>query len=170
VFHLDGPDLEGRLGRLDVLHSAYHRFVSDITGDAAIRACLDEHLLSWTRLLCIELRFDTDEAAREAVLCLREDGMGAADVARLAGAGMSEVSLLLEEVDSSLSSVLIGAHPGDVLGPLADGASAHRILVVTNRKPPSVDDPAVCHRARALIVAAAVERLTAGEVRWHGAL
>lgn len=163
-------DLPARLGRLVDLESAYERFVSDVTTDVALGACLDEHRLGWLRFRCLELRFTDENVGREAVLCLREDGLKPEAVARLAGAGLRAVTIDLEHADRSLAPLLVAARRGDVVGPLPGDGGTSRLLVVSERIPPLPDDPGVLERARAEIVRAALEPLVAGTVRWHDAL
>ncbi|HTJ76322.1 MAG TPA: hypothetical protein VL337_13265, partial [Acidimicrobiales bacterium] len=99
-----------------------------------------------------------------------EDGLEVGDVARMARAALSEGSVLLGGADRAVASLLVGAQPGDVVGPLPGEGATSRLLVVTGRVPPTGDDPALVDRARQEVVTAALEPLVAGMVRWHAPL
>lgn len=165
-----GPDVATRLGRLLTLEVGYQRFVAEISGEAALRDCLDRRRIDWLRLRCIELRLPDHDAAREALMCLRDDGLEPAVVARLAGGEMRELSVELQEAGPALASLLLSASAGDVIGPVPDDAGTTRLLVITERLPASLEDPDLRERARSEVVAAALEHLVAGMVRWHGHL
>lgn len=162
---LTGDNLARRLGRLERLRAGHGRFVAQVAGDRAIADCLARHRLDWMAVRCVEIVFADDGAAREGMLCIREDGLDPTEVASLAGAGLTERTVVLER-EPALIPFLESAQRGDVAGPLAGS----RVLVVVDRVPPSAEDPALRARARDELVAGALETLTAGKVRWHGAL
>jgi hypothetical protein len=170
VFDLYGPEVGVRLARLLALRASHERFVTRVAGDRALRECFDGHRLGWLRLRGIELRFDDEGSAQEGAMCLREDRLVPADVARLAGAGLVEQVSLLEDAPPHLAPLLAGAQVGDIVGPYTDPAGRKCILSVAAREPPSPDDPELRERARRELVGAALEPLMVGTVRWHGSL
>jgi hypothetical protein len=160
-------DVSARLSRLLALEAAHRWLATRVSGEAAIRACLDKHRLGWLRFRGAELRFASKDACHEGVMCLREDGLDPREVARLAGAELTEWSVLLDEAPAALVSLLVSAHPGDVVGPLPEPDGTSRLLAVTARVAPSPVDPELRGRARAELVATALEPLVAGMARWH---
>jgi hypothetical protein len=160
-------DLHRRLGRLLALRGGYERFVEQVSGDDAIARCLAGRRLDWLQLRCLELSVASDDAAHEVLMCLREDGLEPEEVARLAGAELLERTVAIEEVAPPLAAQLVSAVPGEVLGPLPGDDGASRVLIVNARLFPSPEDPVMRQRAQAELVAAALEPLLAGTVRWH---
>lgn len=167
VLDVGTHDLHRRLGRLLALRASFERFVERVSGDVAIGRFLAGRRLDWLRLQCRELGVDSGDAAHEVVMCLREDGLEPEEVARLAGAQLVERTVAVEDVRPALAVRLVSALPGDVIGPLPGDDGASRVLLVDARLFPSVDDPVMRKRARSELVAAALEPLLAGAVRWH---
>lgn len=170
LIDLGTADIPMRLGRLLALRAAYEWFLDEVSSEVALRGCLDSYRLAWLRFRGTELRCASHGAAREALMCLREDGLDPGEVVRLAGAELRELAIVLQEAEPALASLLVSAQPGDVLGPLEDDAGRIRLLLITERVAPSLGDPELFERARREVVRAALESLTAGMVRWHGDL
>jgi len=86
-------DADTVLERVDV---GFRRFCERIVIEAALAAQLAAHWLDWIRMECRRFALPTLESAREAALCVREDGMDLDEVARSAGARVDVVSDFLE--------------------------------------------------------------------------
>ena len=121
--------------------------------------------LDWVRLDVQDLGFGREAAAREALLCLREDGDSLEAVAATARTAPRESRLYLEDVDPTARSELLGAGPGDLVGPLRLGEEFH-LLLVRDKALPSESDPEVRRRAESHLQKAAVEREIQARVRW----
>jgi hypothetical protein len=134
--------------------------------DAAIRGEIEGHRVEWTRVDWRYLELAADSVAREALLCLREDGAPLAEVAARARVPVREETLLLESVDSAARTALLAAKPGDVLGPLPR-PEGFRVALVTAKAPPSEEDANVRRRAEEQIVASLIDREKRKRVRWH---
>ena len=113
--------------------------------------------------------FRDNDAAREAALCVREDGRDLAEVAAEADADLEEADWYLDEVDEALRDRLVGAQSGDLLGPLPlkDG---HLVVSVVAKHLPSAADPSVRARAERALLGSAVEREVVNRVTWQDAL
>jgi len=105
------------------------------------------------------------DAAREAALCIRQDGLDPAEVAAESGGEFTEGDWYLEEADPALRDHLLGAQEGEVLGPLRlnDGFV---VVSVRAKRPPSEDDPALVARASQVLLDRAVRREVESRVRW----
>ena len=148
------------------------------TKDAAERAGADaatedalEHLvaargLEWLRVEGQLLELPGEDLASEVALCVREDGRALAEVAAECGAEPRPVRLYMEDVDGELSSRLIAAREGELVGPLRrdDGFA---LLQVERKVPPVVADPGVRRKAEEHVLARTVERAIATNVQWH---
>jgi hypothetical protein len=110
-----------------------------------------------------------EQAAREIVLSVREDGLGLDEVAAEAGVDVSSTDASLDTLPSALRDPLLAASPGDVLGPLPlDGSFA--VVVIDDKSVPSADDPATLARCATAILDGWVEREITDRVRWHAPL
>jgi hypothetical protein len=130
---------------------------------AAVERVLSAHRLDWTRVRCRLLRTPDAGVAAEAALCVREDGRDLAGVAAAAELDLADERLYLS--DTALGPRLTGARVGELVGPMAVGGQ-HLLALVTEREPPSPDDPETRARARAAVVNRAVETELLRRVRW----
>jgi hypothetical protein len=122
--------------------------------------------VDWLRVECEVLAFPDEGMAREAALCVREDGMSLAEVARHAGVALTKQSVLLEEVPPPLSERLLSAVPGDLVGPVAVG-DGYVVAAVRDKRTPAIGDPVVQERLDEEIPRRAVETEVTNRVRWH---
>jgi hypothetical protein len=103
--------------------------------------------LEWMRLEMETVSFPSETAAREAILCVREDGLSLYDVAALSHRMVSQTTIALEDVHPQHRDQLLAAEPGRVLGPLAvDGR--FDVTALISRATPALTDPTVAARAR----------------------
>lgn len=158
--------LTGAGGATGDLQQDYERFRRHAVTARALQRQLETHALDWLRVDCEVVLCATVDAAREAVLCLRNDGMSPAEVAVQAGAEHSRRSALLEEFADELRPLLLGAAPGTVVGPAPlDGHVA--VLLVTAKREPSLDDERLRALAERSVAEAALDRALGEHVRWH---
>lgn len=155
-----------RAPRVTRLLAAERQFRAQVATQERVERSLAEHLLDWQRLLWLEANFGSEGAAREAALAVRADGRTLEQVAGLAGASTSQRDAYCADVPE-LSAKLVGAAPGELVGPFAaDGV--WRLACVRERIPPTVADPVLHTRATAEAVEDALGRYLAGGVIWHG--
>jgi hypothetical protein len=141
--------------------------------DAATGEAVSERVranaLGWLAFETEELTSTSEDAAREARLCVREDGATLAEVAGELGTRLVERTRVFAETESDLAARLAAASPGELVGPLeTDGG--YLLARLRAKRPPSADDPLVVERARAEVVAETIARHAAGRVTWHVAL
>jgi len=88
------------------------------------------------------IEVESVEAAKEALLCIREDGMSMEEVAAEARYPYRRITFLHEAVPEELKQKFWSAAAGDVLDPLprGDGFELYRI---SNKSEPDPTDPAV---------------------------
>jgi hypothetical protein len=155
-----------RLPALERLEAVFQRFRAEAVTPEAVRSQLAARRLDWVRLDYRYLAFGDEQAAREALLSLKEDGLGLEQVAAAAKVEVQEAHLYLEQVDPAARARLLAAGPGDVVGPwpLGDGFAA---LVVASKAFPSEADPEARRRAEVAVLTALVEREIGDRVRWH---
>jgi hypothetical protein len=152
---------------IDALERTFARFRDAVCADGGL---IDREVAAqrqaWTRLRWRGVAHPLEEAAREAALCLREDGLTLEQVAGRAGLAVEESSALFEDTDPRLAAALLGARADAVLGPLRIG-DEHWLLVAGQAEPPAVTDGSVRARATARILERAVGREVATRVVWR---
>jgi hypothetical protein len=162
------PLADRALGRLTVeaaevlrLRGQLDRARTEIAAET-VREAIAEHLLDWTVLVYDELVLPTEQAAREAALCLGEDGMDLEEVGRLAGAPPLRCRVSAQDADPRL----LAGSPGAPLGPVSS-VRGWQVIVLRERRAPSPDEPQTRERARELALRRVLDRRLAGRVLWH---
>ncbi len=135
----------------------------------AVAARILEHASEWTELRFDELLLPSREAANEALLCARDDGIGAADLAARAQLPLLQLCSRHDALPVEAASLLEGALPDQPFGPVArDGRWA--VLWLRERRRPSLEDDATRAAASAELLEEALLRATKGLVREVGLL
>lgn len=130
---------------------------------------LAENRVEWTELEYSELSLPTPQAAREAMMCLKVDHLGLAEVAALAGAQVRERSCTAGEVGADLGVELLASRPGAPLGPVP-GEGGWSVVVLRRRHTPGPEDEAARQRALDIALGRRLERRLAGRAKWHVAV
>jgi hypothetical protein len=158
-----------RLGALARLEAAWRRFAAGAASPEALRALVSGRRLDWMRVSVQVVVTPDEDVAREIAMCVRVDRRPLAEVAEEAGLSAASKDLWVEDVEGALRDAVVGAQPGEVLGPLADKAG-HLVVMVGDKRPPAPDDPAVRVRAERALLARTVDREVANRVTWHETL
>jgi hypothetical protein len=158
-----------RLRVLAELEAAWRRFTAADASPEAVRALVASRRLDWMRIGIQSVTVPDEDVARELALCVRVDRRPLAEVADEAELTAAVTELWVEEVDEALRDALVGARPGDVLGPLAT-KEGHLVVVVGDKRLPADDDPAVRARAEQALLVRTVDREVANRVTWHETL
>jgi hypothetical protein len=140
------------------------------TRDAALRAVDLERELAGKRMgltrITLELAaFPTEEAAREAMLCVTEDCDTLAGVAGRAGAAISLESRFFDEYPNPIGRLCISALPGEVLGPI-ERNGRYELCGVVEKTEPEVRDERVRRFLEQKAVSSAFEHLINMHVVW----
>ena len=98
--------------------------------------------LPLTRFEVEIIELDSLDAAREALLCAREDGMSMEEVAAEGRYPYRHPEVLLEEIPEDLQQKFLSVHPGEILDPIAHGDGFH-VCRVIGKAEPNPDDPVV---------------------------
>ncbi len=114
--------------------------------------------------MCLEgAAFPSASAAREAIVCVREDGDPLEDVARRCGARMHRSRAFLPDHNRVPRAQLLSARVGDLLGPFADSETEHWVYRVCEKENASPEEPEVLERMKAGLV----DGLVAGDLDEH---
>lgn len=163
-----GDELEQRAAEVLRVHAAHARLVARAAAGERLRERLRERRLDMTRVLFDEVRLHSREAAREALLCLRVDGMALSQVAVRANVGCLPREAELAELPVHVRAAMASARPGDHVGPLPDDGESWHISVVRQRHAPALEDPRVRRRLVRDVASRELARRTAGRVSWLG--
>jgi hypothetical protein len=164
--HTGRTDREEKLEFLARLEVAFRDFCDRVPISSSIIKQISGHSLEWIRIDCLFLTLPDEEMAREAALCVREDGKSLAEVAAQVGIIEQQSSFLLEEIEPVLSEQFLAASKGELLGPLRVG-DAFVLYWVLEKVMPMPDDARIRQRAERHLVQHAVNREVADRVRWH---
>lgn len=137
-----------RLSMIARLEAAFTALSTRVASNGRLSQIVEAKRLDWMQVEFETVSFATEQAAREAVLCMREDGLSMYDVASLARRTVTRQKIALEDVEADQRDQLLAADPGRVLGPIpVDGRFDVAHLV--SRTPPSLSDPDITERATA---------------------
>jgi hypothetical protein len=115
------------------------------------------------------IEFDSHDAAREALLCVREDNMAMEEVAREGRYPYRREKLLLEKIAPDVQQRFLSANAGELMEPMElDGG--HRLCRVIGKKEPDPQDPEVRTRVEQRILDRHFNELTSRLVHWQIAL
>jgi hypothetical protein len=151
--------------RFAALRDAAERFRATVLTDEALRREIASHQMDWVRIDCRALEFAGLPEAREAALCLREDGLPLEEVAGSAHVPVGALSFYLDEIDAEERSRFLASHAGAVVGPIPVD-DVHILYHVDAKVMPSADDPSVRARASAIISSRAVTIEVQQRVQW----
>ena len=141
-------DVRRRFVRALRVEQVFRGLAQQLTTPAALASIVDAHRVDWTRLTLDTLSLSTDHAAREAVLCLKIDGLSLYEVGALARQPVRRTSLFLEDCHPERRPALLAADAGLVLGPMATDDGRFDVSRVENRVEPALEDDRVAERAR----------------------
>ncbi len=123
------------------MEAAFERLASATVTDEARSRKLVAMQRSLSTVEFDLLDVDSPGAAREAFLCVHDDGVPLAEVAREAGYGVLRQQLSIEDL-GPVAERLFSAAEGDVVGPL-EGEGRFRLYHILRKRTPSL-----CRRRR----------------------
>jgi hypothetical protein len=143
----------------------FRAFLDELATPAALEVHRAAHHFDWLRLSYQALRFSSTEQVREAAWAVSRDGLSLHEVAVAARSVVEEGTVFLDELDGPVRDRLVGARPGQLVGPVPQDGD-WLLYRVRGRVPPSLEDPVVASRTRASLVRSHVTREVANLVRW----
>jgi hypothetical protein len=150
---------------LAVLERRYEQEVSSGISEPALAARVHEHARDWLTVELERLSFPHAHAAREAVCCLRIDGLSPGEVALRSRAPLRDLRLLVDEVEPDLRDAVIAGAVGETIGPVALGPRFD-VCVIAAKTPPDLGDPRVRRRAEQLVQDERVSSAVLAQIRW----
>jgi hypothetical protein len=134
--------------------------------ESALQAAVDRERLGWVVLELVETTWPTEDAAREAMSCVRYDGMTLESLAEEAGATARPAAVLLSALPEALHDALLVAAPGELVGPVGVGARWF-VMHVAAKRAPTLAEPLVREAARRAVESRAAAAAVARHVTWR---
>ena len=127
------------------LEAAYHRVCETVLNPQARKKQLAMLRMPLTQFEAEVIEVESRDAAREALLCIREDGMSMEEVAAEARYPYRRLTFLHQDVAGELQQKFWSVGAGDMLEPVprGDGFELYRI---TKKTEPELNDAAVQQR------------------------
>jgi hypothetical protein len=167
------PDWLGRLGREPewfrnalAMEAIHRRDCAALFSREARAREIAALRLPLTRFEVETIELDSLDAAREALLCAREDGMSMEEVATEGRYPYRRPELLLEEIPEDLQQKFLSVQAGEILEPIAHGDGFHLCRII-GKAEPDVDDPVVKRRAEERILERHFSDLTTRHIQWR---
>jgi hypothetical protein len=153
------------LDELSELETAYRETSAGLLNEHARAQALTLLRLDLTGLELEVLDLESHDAASEALLCLREDGLSMAEVARDGRYPLQSRELRFAELPEEAQPKMISASPGEVVGPFPHGDGV-RIYRLARKIEPSLEDAAVKERVDRYLVDRYFSELVARHIHW----
>lgn len=115
------------------------------------------------------IEFDSHDAASEALLCVREDGMEMEEVARDGRYPFRREQTLLEDIAPEIQQQFLSVSAGEVLEP-TEIEGVQQLYRVLGKNEPDPADPAVRQRVDQRMLDRHFADLESRHVRWENAL
>ena len=123
--------------------------------------------LSLTRLEVEMLEVESKDAASEASLCVKVDGLSMEEVAKEGRYPYRQQQLLVEDVEPELQQKFLSVPAGSVLEPIARG-DGFQLCRVTKKVEPNADDPVVQERVDKRLLELHFAGLVSNHIQWQG--
>lgn len=134
--------------------------------ESALQAAVDRERLGWVVLELVESIWPTEDAAREAMSCVRYDGMTLESLAEEAGTTARPAAVLLSALPEALHDALLVAAPGELVGPVGVGARWF-VMHVAAKRAPTLAEPLVREAASRAVESRAAAAAVARHVTWR---
>lgn len=157
---------EDWLAEMVDLESCYRRQSTQRLTKEARERELSSLRLPLTRFEVEIIELESRDAASEAFLCVRDDGMTMEDVAKEGRYPFRRIELILEQIPDEMQQKFLSLTPGSLLEPTAreDGFVLTRLL---QKMEPKLDDANVSERVEQRILARHFSDLSAGRIQWR---
>jgi hypothetical protein len=143
------------------LRQVFDELCSAALTQATLERMFVARALDWTAVHCRLASFADEDSAREAMFCVRDEGLDLADAARAGRALEERRTFLLEDLVPEMQMQLLSAEKGTLLGPIAF-RDRPTLVIVLEKSRPTLDDPALRDRAERAVLDAAIERAARG--------
>ncbi|HEX5080615.1 MAG TPA: hypothetical protein VFY40_01120 [Blastocatellia bacterium] len=130
-----------------------------------LEARIADHQLDWIRFDCRYVWFPEERIAREAALCVTEDGLTLDEVAHDARSVVQRWDFYLDEIEANVRPHFLAARQGDWLGPVKI-MEGFPLFSIINKQMPAANDPRIRRRAEQAVIISLIEKEMNERVRW----
>jgi hypothetical protein len=148
------------------LAAAQRHARATLVTDEMCRAELSAVRLSYTQIDVETIELESRNAAREALMCVRNDGMSLAEVAAESAYPHQRGKVLLEDLPADLHERVLCAAPGELLEPVPHG-DGFQVCRIHAKSEPSLSNPEVRTRLEERILEQAFAELCSRYVHWR---
>lgn len=161
----DSPFAQQKMKAIARIEAAYQMLRQQILTPKARSHQIAHHHLDWIRFDCRYIWFPEERLAREAALCVCEDGLTLDEVAQDSRFIVQPYNFYLDEIEPSRRNHFLAAQAGDWLGPL-NLFEGFTLFAVLGKSLPSDDDPQVRSRAEEAVMSTVCSREISHRVTW----
>ena len=133
------------LNEMVAIEAAYATHCDSLLAPEACQRELMALRLRLTRFEIERIELESHDAAKEALFCVREDGMSMAEVATEGGYPYRRAEFLLEDIPSDVQQKYLSVSQGDLLEPMPRG-DGFELCRVIKKVEPRLEDPIVKSR------------------------
>jgi len=131
----------------------------------SLEASIARRRLDWIRFDCRYVWFPEERIAREAALCVTEDGLTLDEVAYDARSIVQQWNFYLDEIEADARPHFLAARAGEWLGPIKM-LEGFPLFSIVNKEAPAESDPQIRRRAEQSIINSLIEKEMNERVRW----
>jgi hypothetical protein len=162
---IDSTDLARRLSHLSGVEAHFAAQAQALKTEQLLSLQVSRNRLDWMRVDLERLSFKDEPAAREALLCIREDGLTFDDVALDSHQTVRDTAEILERLDPGLRDAVLSASVDELIGPIPIG-DRYEIAMLVGKKAADLADSLVRARAEEAVVENLISKAILSHVRW----
>ena len=159
-------DREAWREELNGLEMMHDRACARLLSRENLQPNLERRRLDLMQIKVHRLRLDREHAAKEAYLCLIDEGESFESLAEAIRAPYDVARWFLSDLPPSIQSKLLSAAPGQVLPPF-EHEREYWIVRIDEKIEPSLDDDAVRQRLEGVVVSGYFDPLVEQHIEWH---
>jgi hypothetical protein len=148
------------------MEACYKEHRSRMLTEEKCRLELEARRLYFLRFEVGIAAFASENPAREAFLCVTEDGDSLEEAARRAGGGFEQRTDFLDGLPPALRAAALSSAPGDTLSPSHEDG-AYRVYRFYRKIEPTLGDPEVCSRVEEEILNLQFADLVRKHIVWE---
>jgi hypothetical protein len=149
-----------------ILEATYRRCCETLLVPHARQRELAAMLMLLTQLETEVIEFESRDAAREALFCVREDGMSMEEVAAEGRYPYRRVNFILQDVPADTQNMFISSAAGKILGPISRG-DGFELCRIIKKVEPQTGDPGVQSRIDQRLLERHFSELTSKYIQWR---
>lgn len=161
----DSNELAERLSHLSRVDAHFLASAQAATTDQALSLQVSRNRLEWMRVDLERLSFTDPDAAREAALCVREDGLTLTDVGLESRQPIRDTADILERLEPELRDAVLSGTVDELIGPIQIG-ERFELATIVAKTPAEVSDSIVRARAEEAVIEQMMSKAILAHVKW----